>query len=175
MAKMNLDKESVTLLAQILQETGLSEIEYECDNLRIKVSSQRSANIASNVMCNEIASIPGMSSIAAQNQVVNAPYSGTAEVPTNKKDQDNNVIDISKSSENVLKSPMVGTVYMAPTPKDKPFVNIGDKVTKGQTLLIIEAMKVLNMIKSPKDGVIKTFFVKNEDPVEYDQPLLIIE
>lgn len=175
MAKMNLDKESVTLLAQILQETGLSEIEYECDNLRIKVSSQRNANIASTVMCNEIIPSSGISNVAAQNRVVNAPYSGATPISTNQENQPDNVIDISKSSENVLKSPMVGTVYMAPTPKDKPFVSIGDRVTKGQTLLIIEAMKVLNMIKSPKDGIVKTFFVKNEDPVEYDQPLLIIE
>ena len=173
MAKMNLDKESVTLLAQILQETGLSEIEYECDNMRIKVSSQKNASIASSVMFNEVASNNGIANLAAQSQAVNAPYHPTATLQSTQ--ETNNVIDISKSSDNVLKSPMVGTVYMAPTPKDKPFVNVGDKVTKGQTLLIIEAMKVLNMIKSPKDGTVKTFFVKNEDPVEYDQPLLIIE
>lgn len=177
MSKMSLDKEAITLLAQILQETGLSEIEYERDNLRIKVSSNKMNAQFDRIICsNEVAatalngttnsSIP----VATQNL-----QPATANFNEQNSGNVDNIVDFAKTSQGVVKSPMVGTVYVSPSPNDAPFVKIGDKVTKGQTLLIIEAMKVLNMIKSPRDGVVKTLFVKNEDPVEYDQPLLIVE
>jgi acetyl-CoA carboxylase biotin carboxyl carrier protein len=74
-----------------------------------------------------------------------------------------------------LKSPMVGTVYLAPTPGAKPFVKIGDQITAGQVLCLVEAMKMFNQIEADKSGIISACLVENEQPVEYDQPLFIIE
>ena len=70
---------------------------------------------------------------------------------------------------------MVGTIYLQPEPSSDPFVNIGDKVTKGQTLLIVEAMKTMNDIVAEKDGTVKEIIVKNEQPVQFDDPLIIVE
>ncbi len=74
----------------------------------------------------------------------------------------------------VLKSPLVGTFYQSSEAGGQPFVNVGDKVIKGDILCIIEAMKVMNEIKSDRDGIIRSILVKNEDTVEYDQPLMVI-
>ena len=79
------------------------------------------------------------------------------------------------NEENIVKSPMVGTIYLQPDPDSDPFIKIGDKVKKGQTLLIVEAMKTMNDIVADKNGVIKEILVKNEQPVQFDDPLIIIE
>ena len=78
-------------------------------------------------------------------------------------------------SNNTIKSPMVGTAYLSPEPNTKTFISKGEKVSKGQVLLIIEAMKIMNNITSPFDGTIKQIFVEDAQPVEYDQPLILIE
>ena len=78
-------------------------------------------------------------------------------------------------TENALKSPMVGTAYLSPEPKANTFIKKGDKVNKGQTLLIIEAMKVMNNINAPKDGIIVDVLIEDSQPVEYDQPIIIIK
>lgn len=78
-------------------------------------------------------------------------------------------------NENVIKSPLVGTVYMAPSEDEDPFVSVGDRVKKGQTLAIVEAMKLMNEIESEYDGVIKEICVENESPVEFGQILFVIE
>jgi acetyl-CoA carboxylase biotin carboxyl carrier protein len=78
-------------------------------------------------------------------------------------------------SSNALKSPMVGTVYLFPEPGAKPFVNVGDTVSEGQTLVIIEAMKVMNPIAATKAGKVTRICVENGQPVEYDQPLVVID
>ena len=170
---MNLDREAVTLLAQILKETGLSEIEYERDNLRIKVSSKQGYIPAGQVMYAEnynSGMLNGTNNFPASNSSGIAIQNAFTE-----KHSDDNVVDFNKSNPNAVKSPMVGTVYLSPAPNEPTFVKVGDSVKKGQTLLIIEAMKVLNMIKSPRDGIVKKIFVNNEDPVEYDQPLVIVD
>ena len=82
---------------------------------------------------------------------------------------------VSNVQGETVKSPMVGTVYLSPEPNAEKFVKKGDKVTKGQTLLIVEAMKVMNNISSPKDGVIEEIYIENAQPVEYDQPLVVIK
>jgi len=78
-------------------------------------------------------------------------------------------------SNNTIKSPMVGTAYLSPEPNTKTFISEGEKVSKGQVLLIIEAMKIMNNVTSPFDGTIKQIFVKDAQLVEYDQPLILIE
>jgi acetyl-CoA carboxylase biotin carboxyl carrier protein len=80
-----------------------------------------------------------------------------------------------KDLSNAISSPMVGTIYLKPDPESEPFVNEGDKVKKGDTLLIIEAMKTMNNIPADKDGVIKKVFVENEQPIQFGDPLVIIE
>ena len=82
---------------------------------------------------------------------------------------------INEDKENIIKSPMVGTFYLQPEPDSDPFIKTGDKVKKGQTLLIVEAMKTMNDIVADKNGTIKEILVKNEQPVQFDDPLIIIE
>jgi acetyl-CoA carboxylase biotin carboxyl carrier protein len=86
-----------------------------------------------------------------------------------------NRVDDLKNHSGVIEAQMVGTVYLSPGPDANQFISVGDKVVKGQTLFIIEAMKVMNMIKSPRDGIVKHIFVKNVQPVEYGDPVVIID
>lgn len=147
--------QTVRDLADILNETDLSEIEYEQDGVRIKVAR----------------------SLPPQTQLKLVPNTGACigEAPVGVSPAPTEAPGMDLNNPGLVKSPMVGIAYLSPSPGSDPFVNIGDRVKKGQTLLIIEAMKVLNMIKAHRDGVIKQFLVKNEEPVEYDQPLLIID
>ena len=79
------------------------------------------------------------------------------------------------STENVIKSPMVGTVYLSPSPEESAFIHVGKKIKKGDTILIIEAMKTMNQIPSSLEGTVKEILVSNESPVEFDTPLIIVE
>lgn len=144
-------------LADILNETELSEIEYEQGDVKIKVVKQLATQAALHV-AHAVEERPAQSLGAQSEQVRNE-----------------SAVDDLENNPGLIKSPMVGIAYLSSSPGAAPFVNIGDKVTKGQTLLIIEAMKVLNMIKAPHNGIVKSFFVKNEEPVEYDQRLLLVE
>ncbi len=83
--------------------------------------------------------------------------------------------DAPVSTEKVIKSPIVGTFYAAPSPEQKPFVQVGDHVKKGDTIMIIESMKLMNEVQSDQDGVVQKILVKNGDAVEYDQPLMILQ
>ncbi|MBP57150.1 MAG: acetyl-CoA carboxylase biotin carboxyl carrier protein subunit [Rhodobiaceae bacterium] len=100
-------------------------------------------------------------------------------VSTNQENEDdgdiNNANFINEDNENIIKSPMVGTIYLQPEPDSDPFIKIGDKINKGQTLLIVEAMKTMNDIIADKNGIIKEILVENEQPVQFDDPLIIIE
>ena len=91
--------------------------------------------------------------------------------------KNNDVKELDKININgdIIKSPMVGTAYLSPEPKANTFIKKGDKVNKGQTLLIIEAMKVMNNINAPKDGIIVDVLIEDSQPVEYDQPIIIIK
>lgn len=145
MAAGKLDKEAIVELAEILKETDLSEIEYEASGVKIRVARQ---------MAPSFANIPMHAAPAAAQ--------GAAPVP-------------SAAHPGTVKSPMVGTVYLSPEPGAMPFVKTGDSVSAGQTLLIIEAMKVMNPIKAPKAGTVTKIFAKDAEPTEFDAPLLIIE
>ena len=146
---MHVDAALVRQLAELLDETKLTEIEVQDGERKIRVA-RKAAQI--------MASMPAPVA-AAPAQVVTAP---AAAAP---------VADLS----NALKSPMVGTLYLFPEPGAKPFVNVGDTVSEGQTLVIIEAMKVMNPIAAPRAGKISRILVENGQPVEYDQPLIVIE
>lgn len=150
-AKLNIDGDAVRQLAKILIETDLSEIEYEYDGSKVRV--------ARNVQAVATQTIAPMMTAT------------TASLPGNQVDQH---VDHSKHP-GAIKSPMVGTVYSAPEPGAAAFVRVGDTVSMGQTLLIIEAMKVMNPIKAPKAGKVTHIFFSDAQPVEYGEPLLIIE
>ena len=91
------------------------------------------------------------------------------------KSNDVKELDKKNTDGDIIKSPMGGTAYLSPEPKANTFIKKGDKVNKGQTLLIIEAMKVMNNINAPKDGIIVDVLIEDSQPVEYDQPIIIIK
>ena len=146
---MNIDTALVRELAELLNETGLTEIEVEDDDRRIRVA--RGGMVAST----QVAAAP----MAA------APAAPTPAAPTAAP---------ADAHAGALKSPMVGTVYLAPEPGAADFVKVGDSVKEGDTLLIIEAMKVMNPIAADKAGTIRAILVGNAQPVEFDQPLVVI-
>jgi acetyl-CoA carboxylase biotin carboxyl carrier protein len=144
---MHIDTNLVRELAEMLNETGLSEIEVEDGDRKIKVSRTMTA----------VAAAPVALAAAAP---VAAPAAAPAATPP---------------PVNALKSPMVGTAYLAPEPGAAPFVSVGDKVSAGDTLLIVEAMKVMNPITATNGGTVKAVLVESGQPVEFDQPLMVIE
>ena len=112
--------------------------------------------------------------VARQNYIPQISNFSNIKESSNNNDNPDQVI-VNENDENIIKSPMVGTIYLQPEPGSDPFVKIGDKVTKGQTLLIVEAMKTMNDIVAEKDGTVKEIIVKNEQPVQFDDPLIIVE
>jgi acetyl-CoA carboxylase biotin carboxyl carrier protein len=145
MSKFDVDDALVRKLAKLLQETGLTEIEYENSGQRIRVNSSVSA--ASLVAATPAAAAPVAAAAPAKSD---APAAGT------------------------LSSPMVGTAYLSPEPSASAFVKVGDRVSKGQTVLIIEAMKVMNPIQAPAAGTVSAIHVEDGQPVEFGEPLLVI-
>lgn len=136
-------------LAALLKETDLTEIEYEKNGLRLRVAR-------------------GGAPVSFAHHAPTA-HSAPAAAPTAAP-----VADLDKHPGTV-KSPMVGTAYFSPKPGAEPFIREGSSVTEGQTIMIIEAMKVMNPIKAPKSGKIIKIFVQDAHPVEFSEPLVIIE
>ena len=152
--KSDPDLDLINSLADILNSTGLSEIELDRKGTRFRVSRQMTTVAA-------VAHAP-------QQHVHAAPVSApVAEAPPAKASAGDH--------PGTVKSPMVGTIYRASTPGAPPFVDVGTIVKQGQTLLIIEAMKTMNQIPSPRDGRVTHVFVDNGHPVEYGEPLVVIE
>ena len=151
---MNVDTALVRELAELLGETGLTEIEVEDGSRKIKVS--RGGGVAA---------APAHFAPHAPAPAAAAP---AAQAPAGD--------DTGAASDHAdaLKSPMVGTCYLAPEPGADNFVKVGDSVKSGDTILIVEAMKVMNPITADRDGTIKAILVENAQPIEYDQPLVVI-
>jgi acetyl-CoA carboxylase biotin carboxyl carrier protein len=145
-------------LAQLLNETGLSEIEIERDGLKLRVARQIT-----------VAAVAPAPAGAGAGSVARAPaMPGPAPEPAGPGP------DI-VNHPGCVKSPMVGTAYRSPEPGAATFIEIGARVTQGQTLLIIEAMKTMNHIPAPKGGVVTQILIENGQPVEYGEPLVVIE
>ena len=150
---MNVDTALVRELAEMLGDTGLTEIEVEDGERKIRVS--RGGGVA-------MAAAPApMAAPAPAAPAAAAPVPESAAAPE-------------ADTAGAIKSPMVGTVYLASEPGAANFVKVGDSVTEGQTLLIVEAMKVMNPITADKAGTVKAILVQNAQPVEFDQPLVVI-
>lgn len=137
-------------LAEILDDTGLSEIEIEKSGLKIRVARELTGH--------PIASVPITSA---------PPPAAAAPMPAAGADP--------AKHPGAVKSPMVGTAYRAPEPGSAPFVEVGSRVSEGDTLLIIEAMKTMNQIPAPNTGKITAVLIENGQPVEFGEPLFIIE
>ena len=142
-------------LAKLLNEHDLAEIEYDTEGLRLRVTRVPTASSVSMAAAPVAAAVPVVSA--------NASAAPVAE----KKTQEVN-------GESV-KSPMVGVVYTAPEPNAAPYVSVGDTVSADQTLFLVEAMKTFNPVKAPRSGKVVQILVSDRSPVEYDQPLLILE
>lgn len=151
------DSKIIQELAEILNETNLSEIEIEKEGLRIRVArvieGAQYVTVSGGAPAPQIATTDAPASAApvAAEPAKKAPASGQA-----------------------VKAPMVGTVYLAPDPNSAPFVKIGDRVKAGQTLFIIEAMKTMNPVAAPHAGTVIDILVDNGQPVEFDEALAMI-
>jgi acetyl-CoA carboxylase biotin carboxyl carrier protein len=146
--KAGIDQQLIRDLAGILEESNLTVIEVEQDDLRIRVSRAQTAVQAY---------APAPVAAAA------APAAATAPAPA------------AEVSKNAVPSPMVGTAYSAPAPGAAAFIEIGQQVKEGQTLLIIEAMKTMNQIPSPRAGTVTAILFEDAQPVEFGEPLVVIE
>ena len=151
MSKLELDEELVRKLSELLDEMGLSEIEYESGGHRIRVAR------GGVVSAGPIAVAPEAGAGAAS-APARSDSAGADSIPAN-----------------AVTSPMVGTVYTAPEPGAAAFVSVGDQVREGQTILIIEAMKVMNQIPSPRAGRVTAILVTDGHPTEFGEPLMVIE
>ncbi|WP_341364422.1 acetyl-CoA carboxylase biotin carboxyl carrier protein [Thalassospira sp. SN3W] len=148
MSKFNIDNDTIRQLAELLDETNLTEIEVAAGDNRIRVARQGTM----------VAAAPAAAPVAAP---------AAAAAPATPAD--------AGSHPGAVKSPMVGVVYFAPEPGAAPFISVGSSVSEGQTLMLIEAMKTFNPIRAPKSGKISQIIATDGHPVEYDEPLVIIE
>lgn len=153
--KTGIDQQLIRDLAGILDETNLTEIEVEQDDLRIRVSRTPAQVQAAYAAPVHAAPAAVVAPAAAQ---------PAAAAPT-----------AAEQSKNSIPSPMVGTAYSAAAPGEKPFIEVGQSVKEGQTLLIIEAMKTMNQIPSPRSGKVTSILFQDAQPVEFGEPLVVIE
>ncbi|WP_242151090.1 acetyl-CoA carboxylase biotin carboxyl carrier protein [Sphingomonas sp. BAUL-RG-20F-R05-02] len=150
---MRIDVDLVRQLAEMLDATDLTEIEVEDGDRKIRIA-RKAAQVAPAPMHYAAPTAPAAAAPAlAAPEIVAAPTAVSA---------------------NAVKSPMVGTVYLSAEPGAKAFVSVGDTVAAGDTLLIVEAMKVMNPIVAPSAGTVKALLVENGQPVEFDQPLVVV-
>ena len=167
MSQNPIDYELIRQLANILDETNLTEIEVEHDKLKIRV-----ARTAAPVTVNQGAAAPwafaGAMPAPVAAPVAAAPAAAApAAAPAASADP--------ASNPGAVKSPMVGTAYRSPEPGAASFIDVGARVREGQTLLIIEAMKTMNQIPSPRAGTVKAILFEDAQPVEFGEPLVVIE
>ena len=158
MPPFDVDADMIRRLAGLIEETGLTEIEYDDGRRRIRVARTPAPN--------------GPAIIAAPTPVAGAPSAAAVDTPRVAEPA---AAPVGAGHPGAVTAPMVGTVYLQPSPNSPAFVRVGDRVKKGDTLLIIEAMKVMNQIQAPRDGVVREVLVANGAPVEYGQALMILE
>ena len=142
---MKIDKKLIKELVNCLSEFNITELEYQDGEKKIKVSKAQK--------------------VSAEKNLTSAVVSPNKSVLT----------DVNEQKGTRVKSPIIGTAYLAPEPGAKKFVNVGDKIKKGQTVMIVEAMKTMNHVPSSTDGTVKKIMVNDGQPVEFGQTLIILE
>ena len=153
--KSKLDTRAVRDLATILREADLSEIEVEHEGLRIRVTKAQAT--------------------AAPPAQMYAPQPSATTTISAAPAATQNSAPAQSISDDAVKSPMVGTVYLSPEPGAKVFISVGDKVKKGDTLMLVEAMKTFNPVTAPTSGTVKEIYVGDSQPVEFGEPLVLIK
>ncbi|MCF3945342.1 acetyl-CoA carboxylase biotin carboxyl carrier protein [Acidiphilium sp. AL] len=148
---LSFDPEKLRELAALLNESGLAEIELEEGDRRLRLARAMPQQMAMPAMAAHPAPIPAAPTAAATAMADFAAHPGA------------------------VKSPMVGVAYLAPEPNAPPFISVGQSIEAGQTLLLIEAMKTFNQIKAPRAGTVRQILISAGQPVEYDEPLVILE
>jgi acetyl-CoA carboxylase biotin carboxyl carrier protein len=151
--KSGVDQQLIRDLAGILNDTNLTEIEVELGDFKVRVSRQA----------------PAVHAVAQPMAVAQAPAAAPAALPAAAAPA------VADTSKNAVTSPMVGTAYAAASPGATPFIELGQRVREGQTLLIIEAMKTMNQIPSPRAGIVTAILFEDAQPVEYGEPLVVVE
>ena len=157
-----MDIRKIKKLIELLEESGIAEIEIKEGEEAVRISRMPTGTAALHGM--PTYAMPMAAPVAAPAQIASAPVAA-AEAPAARP----------RANEHVVTAPMVGTFYSAPSPGSKSFVEIGDEVKIGQTLCIIEAMKMMNQIESDKAGRVTSIMARNGDPVEFGQPLFVVE
>ena len=155
-----MDLRKIKKLMELLEESGIAEIEVKEGEESIKLS--RNISSTTNMQVPQVIQQPIQTSQPSTNQQ-------TSNMGTNAVD------DLKEEKCNTVNSPMVGTFYASASPESKPFVTIGQSVKKGDTLCILEAMKMMNQVQAESDGKIVEILVDNAEPVEFDQPLFVLE
>lgn len=150
--KTMIDQDFIRQLALLLNETDLTEIEVEQDSARIRVARIPAA-------------VTQTAQVAAPAPVMAAPLAAVGDPVAKAADS---------SGGEAIRSPMVGTAYLSAEPGSPPYIKVGDTITKGQTLLIVEAMKTMNQIPATASGVVQEILVSDKQPVEYGEPLVIL-
>lgn len=154
-SQVKIDQDAVRSLAELLRDTDLTEIEYQVDSLRIRVVRAVQHNVTS---------------VSLPTEKCRVLDSSDEKIQESSKNPE----DIFMTHSGRLDAQMVGTIYLSPGPDAEPFIKVGNHVEQGQTLFIIEAMKVMNMIKAQKSGTVEHIFVTDGQPVEYGDPILVI-
>ena len=155
---LEIEKSFIDYLVKTIKDNGLSSLEVTstlADKHKLKIKINNSVSSAH----------------SKENEVVKVDYSPLQEEEFTPKATPQKILE----NTSIIKSPMVGTVYLSPSPEEPTFIQVGKKIKKGDTILIIEAMKTMNHIPSTLEGTVKEILVNNESPVEFDTPLVIIE
>jgi len=156
-----MDIRKIKKLIELLEESGIAEIEIKEGEEAVRISRMPTGNAAAPMHHHHLASVP----MAAPVEMPKAAAAATTEAPAAKP----------RPNEHVITAPMVGTFYACPSPGAKAFIEIGDEVKVGQVLCIIEAMKMMNQIEADKAGKVTSIMARNGDPVEFGQPLFVVE
>ncbi len=154
-----MDIRKIKKLIELLEESGIAEIEIKEGEEAVRISRMPTGTAAP--MHHHVASVP----MAAPVEMPKAAAAAAAEAPAAK----------ARPNEHVITAPMVGTFYASPSPGAKSFIEIGDEVKVGQVLCIIEAMKMMNQIEADRAGRVTSIMARNGDPVEFGQPLFVVE
>jgi acetyl-CoA carboxylase biotin carboxyl carrier protein len=160
-----MDIRKIKKLIELLEESGIAEIEIKENEESVRITRMPPASTFVHAPPQHYVPGPAAAAPSSPSQAASAAAQGLAEAPSARP----------KTNEHVITAPMVGTFYASPSPGAKSFVEIGDEIKVGQVLCIIEAMKMMNQIEADKAGKLTSIMARSGDPVEFGQPLFVVE